>query len=197
MNFPKLTIITTGLISHQKLNNMRKKLYEIKEYNNNEGETFGYIILLSDEEFEKINKFIAKKYEVYDESFSIKECTLSSFAEYLLINRYSDNSYMDRLTTCELSERLNIDDLYEGFLYKMNGLTEIHPKDIFSEHSENFESLKAKAEKWDLLGDAIATCYPDFDEEDNELSTEFEEKFGVEPNLCTIGEIAASHFGYL
>lgn len=176
---------------------MSKKLYEITEYNDNESETFGYIILLSNEEFEKINHFIDKKYEVYDEDFSIKECTLSSFAEYLLINRYSSNSYMDRLTTCELSERLNIDDLNEGFLYKMNGLTEIHPKDVFSEHSENFESLKAKAEQWDSLSDAIATCYPEYDENDEELSTEFEDIFGVEPNLCTIGEIAASHFGYL
>lgn len=57
---------------------------------------------------------------------------------------------------------------------------------------EQIEEWKLKAEKWDKLDEAIGKCYPDYDEEGNEIQTEIEDA-----DLGTIGEIAAKAFGYL
>ncbi|MEZ2446085.1 hypothetical protein AB6805_30425 [Chitinophaga sp. RCC_12] len=51
---------------------------------------------------------------------------------------------------------------------------------------------KLKAEKWDALDDKIASCYG----KDNEEG-EWEESDDDNIDLCTIGEIAASAFGWL
>lgn len=52
-------------------------------------------------------------------------------------------------------------------------------------------SYKIKADKWDKLADKIAKCY--VDENGDELSEEDSENI----DLCTIGEISASAFGWL
>jgi len=49
-----------------------------------------------------------------------------------------------------------------------------------------------KAEKWDLLGEKIAKCYHEYDDDGNELETE-----KPEDDLCTIGELAAIAYGLL
>jgi hypothetical protein len=62
------------------------------------------------------------------------------------------------------------------------------------------ESLKPeieKAEKWDKLAQKIDSCYGEFDENGEEGESDYENEFGSEPDLCTIGEYAASAFGYL
>jgi hypothetical protein len=57
---------------------------------------------------------------------------------------------------------------------------------------KELEQLKAKANKWDALGESISKCYCD---EDGEYS---EENPGIEgADLCTIGEMAASAYGWL
>jgi hypothetical protein len=57
---------------------------------------------------------------------------------------------------------------------------------------EQIEEWKAKAEKWDLLNEEIGKCYPNYDDEGNELESEI-----PEADLGTIGEIAATAFKYL
>ena len=53
------------------------------------------------------------------------------------------------------------------------------------------EDISTKAKQWDLLDEAVGKCY--FDENGKELSDEDSENI----DLCTIGEIAANHLGYL
>lgn len=57
---------------------------------------------------------------------------------------------------------------------------------------EQIEGWKAKAEKWDALGEKIAKCYPDYDDDGEELETE-----EPDADLCTIGEHAAHAYGWL
>ena len=57
---------------------------------------------------------------------------------------------------------------------------------------EQIEKWKAKAEKWDALGEEIETCYCNTDGEYDEENPECE---GAD--ICTIGEMAASAFGWL
>jgi len=63
--------------------------------------------------------------------------------------------------------------------------------------NEQIEEMANKTKKWDALGEKIAKCYGDYDDEGNELPSEYEEEFGSEPDLCTIGEMAASAYGWL
>lgn len=51
-------------------------------------------------------------------------------------------------------------------------------------------ALKVKADNWDKLGEKIETCYAEEGDED------FGE-FGDEPDLATIGELAATAYGWL
>lgn len=51
---------------------------------------------------------------------------------------------------------------------------------------EEYNALKAKADKWDALDNKLAEIYGSGDD-DNEQ----------ERDLCDIGEIAATEFGYL
>lgn len=62
---------------------------------------------------------------------------------------------------------------------------------------KQIEEIAEKAAKWDALGEKIAKCYADYDNNGNELLTEYEEEFGSEPDLITIGEMAASAYGWL
>jgi len=62
--------------------------------------------------------------------------------------------------------------------------------------AEQIEEWKKKADKWDELDDQIAKCYCNKDgeyvDEDSDDKAEIEDA-----DLCTIGEIAASAFGWL
>lgn len=51
---------------------------------------------------------------------------------------------------------------------------------------EEYTKIKAKAVQWDALNEKLASIYGDGDD-DNEQETD----------LCDIGEIAATAFGYL
>jgi hypothetical protein len=63
---------------------------------------------------------------------------------------------------------------------------------------EQVEQFKRKADKWDLLGDKIARCYPEYDKDSGEeLESQFENEAGFEAGLEIIGEMAASAFGWL
>ncbi len=53
---------------------------------------------------------------------------------------------------------------------------------------QQIEEMKQKADKWDALGAKIEKCYCNAD-------GEYDEEEGAD--LCTIGEIAASAFGWL
>lgn len=57
---------------------------------------------------------------------------------------------------------------------------------------EQIEKMKKKADKWDALGAKISKCYCNvnggYDEENPEIK---------DADLCTIGEMAASAFGWL
>lgn len=65
------------------------------------------------------------------------------------------------------------------------------PKLVEKWIEEYVKPFKAKAEKWDKLSDKIAKCY--VDENGDELTEEEAEDI----DLGTIGEIAASAFGWL
>ena len=52
--------------------------------------------------------------------------------------------------------------------------------------------MKKKADKWDALGAEIEKCYCNADGEYDEENPEIEDA-----DLCTIGEMAASAFGWL
>jgi len=64
-------------------------------------------------------------------------------------------------------------------------------RDLMSITSDYTQSFKKKAEKWDKLSGKISECY--VDENGDELSEEDSENI----DLGTIGEIAASAFGWL
>lgn len=57
---------------------------------------------------------------------------------------------------------------------------------------EQIEEFKKKSDKWDALGLKIEKCYcnteGEYDEENPEIG---------DSDLCTIGEMAASAFGWL
>jgi hypothetical protein len=57
---------------------------------------------------------------------------------------------------------------------------------------EQIEEMKKKADKWDALGAEIEKCYCNADGEYDEENPEIEDA-----DLCTIGEMAASAFGWL
>lgn len=57
---------------------------------------------------------------------------------------------------------------------------------------EQIQEFKNKAEKWDKLETEISKCYCNVDGEYDEDNPEIEDA-----DLCTIGEIAASAFGWL
>ncbi len=57
---------------------------------------------------------------------------------------------------------------------------------------EQIQEFKNKAEKWDKLEAEISKCYCNVDAEYDEDNPEIEDA-----DLCTIGEIAASAFGWL
>lgn len=57
---------------------------------------------------------------------------------------------------------------------------------------EQITEWKEKAAKWDDLSDQIAACYGKEDEDGD-----WEENDDPNTDLCTIGEIAATAFGWL
>ena len=57
---------------------------------------------------------------------------------------------------------------------------------------EQIEEFKSKAQKWDALGKEIKKCYCNSDGEYDEDNPEVEDA-----DLGTIGEMAASAFGWL
>lgn len=57
---------------------------------------------------------------------------------------------------------------------------------------EQIEEMKKKADKWDALGAKIEKCYCNADGEYDEENPEIEDA-----DLCTIGKMAASAFGWL
>ena len=57
---------------------------------------------------------------------------------------------------------------------------------------EQIEEIKSKADRWDALGEEISKCYLNSNGEYDGENTEIE---GAD--LCTIGEIAASYFGWI
>jgi hypothetical protein len=66
---------------------------------------------------------------------------------------------------------------------------------------QQIEEFKSKSEKWDTLGDKIADCYmvknPEYDVENNDEVDEYIENEDDNIDLGTIGEIAASAYGWL
>lgn len=100
------------------------KQYEITEDNDWEGETFGYILTLTDEQFEKIKTGfeIINEDEGYDK-VTIEPCDYSQ-EQIDLINKKSRNRYMDRVNYYELNENeFNLDSFeYSDFPYKGNGM---------------------------------------------------------------------------
>lgn len=59
---------------------------------------------------------------------------------------------------------------------------------------EEYEKLKRKAQKWDDLGAKIARCYPP--EPGDEIEGD-DTDYIEDADLLTIGEIAASAYGWL
>jgi hypothetical protein len=69
----------------------------------------------------------------------------------------------------------------------------LHDKIAEMEHTkEQVYAFKVKADKWDALGAKIEKCYCNADGEYDEDNPEIEDA-----DLCTIGEMAASAFGWL
>lgn len=104
---------------------MEKKQYTITEYNDWEGESFGYIMLLTTEEAEKIEKKAKEIFE--DEEVITIEETDYTEKDVEKINRVSSNSYMNRLGFYEFKSDKVLDEWNEhgDLFYKGNGLSEI------------------------------------------------------------------------
>lgn len=92
------------------------KQYTITEYNDWEGETFGYILMLTDSEYD----IIAKAFED-SESFEIKPSEYT-YEQVDMINKHSSNSYMSRLQFVRLSDDVNLSEIDEETFYKRNNL---------------------------------------------------------------------------
>jgi hypothetical protein len=78
-----------------------------------------------------------------------------------------------------------------GFLLHSGKSVEETIEHIKNRAIEYADQFKVKAEKWEDLGEKIARCY--FDENGDDLSEEESENI----DLGTIGEIAASAYGWL
>ncbi len=106
---------------------METKQYLIEEQNDNESETFGYLIELPSnvaEYIESVFKIICEDWG-YD-IMTISPSTLTK-SEVELINKYCKNNYMDRLGYYELDcEKVMAieepEDMYD-FFYKASDLT--------------------------------------------------------------------------
>lgn len=85
---------------------------------------------------------------------------------------------------------MNIQDEVQK-IHHQYGVTEKANYEIEKLFDKAILPFKKKSEKWDKLDAKIAKCY--FDENGDELSEEDSENI----DLGTIGEIAASEFGYL
>ena len=99
-----------------------KKQYKVKENNDHEGETFNYVLDLTEEEA----KIIAEKCEkLGDESLSISE---NNYTQEQIdeINNLSNNSYMPFIARYELENgALENWEEYGDCFYKGTGLTQI------------------------------------------------------------------------
>lgn len=92
-----------------------KLQYVIEENNEHEGETFGYIMELTDAEYALINQYIlteeqqTKRYEedeeYFDNSFTISQCNYDD-KEVKTINKHNGHSYMPRLAYYEFERDL-------------------------------------------------------------------------------------------
>ena len=99
-----------------------KKQYTVKENNDHEGETFNYVLDLTEDEA----KIIAEKCEkLGDESLSIKE---TNYTEEQIneIDNLSNNEYMAFIRKYELEDdALENWEEYGDCFYKGTGLTKI------------------------------------------------------------------------
>lgn len=106
-----------------------------------------------------------------------------------------------------LEERkLNLRDMnlkhIEGEVYEFQGvrvdmegcgLTHFQMyRHIATQLAKKIQPLSSKAKRWDRLGKQISKCYNNADGEYDEDNPEIEDS-----DLCTIGEMAASAFGYI
>ena len=99
------------------------KQYEIEERNDWEGETFSYIVELTEEQFNKIQKLFEG--DEFEEVCSISECDYTK-EQVDLINDKSSNSYMDRIAFYKLDPETDLENSeYNDFPYKGNGLIRI------------------------------------------------------------------------
>lgn len=99
-----------------------KKQYTVKEINDWEGEIFNYVLLLDDNE---VNVITEKINTIGDEFLSIEETSLSD-NDVSLLNKYSNNSYMDFFQICKLEENaLENWKVYGDCFYKRNGLIKV------------------------------------------------------------------------
>ena len=97
--------------------------YEITEENDWEGETFGYILNLTDEQYQ----IIKSRFEE-DDDFECCSIEPSNYTleDVKLVNKKSKNGYMDRLCFYKLKEDLDLVNCeYGDFPYKGNGMTKI------------------------------------------------------------------------
>lgn len=98
------------------------KQYEITEENDWEGETFGYIVMLT----EKQAKQIEQRFEEINDGEEILSIEESNYDQKTvdLINKKSKNSYMNRLGFYTLNPTVDLTNFdYNDFPYKGNGLT--------------------------------------------------------------------------
>jgi len=93
------------------------------------------------------------------------------------------NGFVTIGTTPQVAQELAMNpDRYINLLFRVDEKRYFELADQDSE----FEKIKAMAEKWEKLSEAIA---PYYDEED--------ERYNDEMGLLSIGEITANHLGYL
>lgn len=120
------------------------KQYTITEHNDNEGETFGYILMLTNNQYKSISNRIdyLSDYDklseeglwgdigIEDNRLEIEPTSYIKLDVYR-INKRNNNSYMDRLGYYELSEYFNIDNFsYEEDLYKAVNLERVKAEDV-------------------------------------------------------------------
>lgn len=97
--------------------------YTITEVNDWEGETFGYIVNITEDTFQRVSDILQ---EISDSGEAEVSIASSSYTpeQVELVNNHSSNTYMERLGFYEITNSLTSTD-YSNFPYKGNGLKRV------------------------------------------------------------------------
>ena len=129
-----------------------QKQFTVKEVNDSEGETFNYILLITDE----LAKIISEKAEeLGEDSLTISETNYTD-EDIIKMNKASNNTYMDFIAPYRLNET-SLDN-WEEFgdcFYKGVGLTKLKELPKPSMFIDDYKGEKETKIMWDRTREVI------------------------------------------